>query len=194
MPVPVSLAGVDEAGRGPLAGPVVAAAVVLGQGSSISGLGDSKTITPARRKSLAQAIYEQADDWGVGMASVEEIDQYNILQATFLAMERAVRALTHYPELTLVDGNQRPLLGCRVKTVVKGDHRVLAIGAASIIAKVCRDLIMTELETTYPGYGFANHKGYPTREHLAALRTRGVTPVHRTSYKPVKEILALHEK
>lgn len=194
MPVPVSLAGVDEAGRGPLAGPVVAAAVILGQGSSIHGLGDSKTISPGRRESLAQTIYEQAEDWGVGIASVEEIDRVNILKATLMAMARAVNSLTHQPDLSLIDGNQIPDLDCRVKTVIRGDDRVLAIGAASIIAKVRRDSIMCELDLTYPDYGFAKHKGYPTRQHLTALRINGVTPVHRISYQPIKKIIALNEQ
>lgn len=183
------IAGVDEAGRGPLAGPVVAAAVILDPERPIPGLADSKTLAPARREMLALQIQAQALAWALGAAGVEEIDRLNILQATLLAMRRAIEALPVYPELVLVDGNQPPVLHCTVRTVVRGDATVPAISAASILAKVARDRTMTELDAIYPGYGFARHKGYPTAEHIQALGHLGATPEHRLSFAPVRKIM-----
>lgn len=183
------IAGVDEAGRGPLAGPVVAAAVILDPARPIVGLADSKQLSPARREALAVLIRERALDWAVGLADVEEIDRLNILQASLLAMRRAVQKLRPAPQLALVDGNRAPWLPCAVRTIVGGDASVPAISAASILAKVHRDRIMVALDERYPGYGFARHKGYPTVEHLAALERVGVTPLHRTSFAPVRRCL-----
>lgn len=182
-------AGVDEAGRGPLAGPVVAAAVILDADRPIDGLDDSKALSPARREALAVLIRTHARAWALGKATVEEIDHLNILQASLLAMQRAVQALRVTPHLALVDGNQAPRLVCAVQTVVGGDARVPAISAASILAKVERDAIMVALDAQYPQYGFAGHKGYPTAAHLAALASYGVSPVHRRSFAPVCRVL-----
>ncbi len=184
------MAGVDEAGRGPLAGPVVAAAVILDPRRPIPGLRDSKQLAPARREALAGLIASRARAWGVGQASAAEIDHLNILGATLLAMERAVAALRAPPERVLVDGNRAPRLPCAVETVVGGDRRVPAIAAASILAKVFRDAQMQRLEELCPGYGFARHKGYPTREHLAALQRLGPSPYHRLSFGPVRACAA----
>jgi ribonuclease HII len=185
----IILAGVDEAGRGPLAGPVVAAAVVLGDSCSILGLADSKTLSAPRREALAGEIREHASAWALGMASVEEIDQMNILQATLLAMQRAVQGLGTVPDLVLVDGNRAPRLSCPVRTVVRGDATIQSISAASILAKVARDAILQGLDAVYPGYGFAIHKGYPTAAHRQALRELGPSPVHRRSFAPVRQLL-----
>ena len=185
----IILAGVDEAGRGPLAGPVVAAAVVLGDSCSILGLADSKTLSVPRREALAGEIREHASAWALGMASVEEIDQMNILQATLLAMQRAVQGLGTAPDLVLVDGNHAPRLSCPVRTVVRGDATIQSISAASILAKVARDAILQGLDAVYPGYGFAIHKGYPTAAHRQALRELGPSPVHRRSFAPVRQFL-----
>ena len=184
------IAGVDEVGRGPLAGDVVAAAVILDPARPIDGLRDSKKLSPARREILAQQIRERALAWAVARASVAEIDQLNILQASLLAMHRAVQALAPQPAYVLVDGNRLPRWDYASEPVVKGDDRVPAIAAASILAKVQRDGELQELELQYPGYGFAAHKGYPTAVHLAALRKLGVTPVHRRSFGPVRDLLA----
>lgn len=181
----VLMAGVDEAGRGPLAGPVFAAAVMLDGARPIEGLADSKTLSARRREELAVLIRERALCWALGRAEVEEIDRLNILQASLLAMQRAVKALTIQPELVLVDGNRAPRLVCPVTTVVRGDATVPAISAASIVAKVARDAEMRELDACYPGYGFAAHKGYPTPAHLAAILQQGVCPIHRRSFAPV---------
>ena len=183
------VAGVDEVGRGPLAGPVVAAAVILDPAAPIDGLADSKTLGERRREALAEQIRDRALAWALGRAEVEEIDRINILQASLLAMQRAVAALAPPPDYALVDGNHCPRLACPAEAVVRGDSRVAAISAASIIAKVARDREMVELDARYPGYGFARHKGYPSRLHLDALRTLGVTPVHRRSYAPVRRLL-----
>jgi ribonuclease HII len=183
------VAGVDEAGRGPLAGPVLAAAVILDPGRPIAGLADSKQLSASRREELAVQIREQALAWAVGRAEVEEIDRLNILQASLLAMCRAVRALGIAPQLALVDGNQAPALDCAVRTVVRGDACIPAISAASILAKVRRDQIMVELDVQYPEYGFARHKGYPTVEHLAALERCGVSSIHRISFAPVRRCI-----
>jgi ribonuclease HII len=183
------LAGVDEAGRGPLAGPVVAAAVVLSAAYPIDGLADSKTLSALRREALAVQIHAQATAWALGMASVEEIDRLNILQATLLAMQRAVQGLGMTPDLVLVDGNRAPRLSCPVRTVVRGDALVKSISAASILAKVARDEILQKLDGEYPGYGFAIHKGYPTAAHQRALEALGPSPVHRRSFGPVRRLL-----
>ena len=183
------VAGVDEVGRGPLAGPVVAAAVILDPAAPIDGLADSKTLGERRREALAEQIRDRVLAWALGRAEVEEIDRINILQASLLAMQRAVAALAPPPDYALVDGNHCPRLACPAEAVVRGDSRVAAISAASIIAKVARDREMVELDARYPGYGFARHKGYPSRLHLDALRTLGVTSVHRRSYAPVRRLL-----
>ena len=183
------LAGVDEVGRGPLAGPVVAAAVILDPRRPLEGLKDSKQLSERRREELDAQIRERALAWALGRAEVHEIDRINILQASLLAMQRAVAALTVAPELVLVDGNRCPRLDYPSQAVVKGDALVPAISAASIIAKVARDREMVELDRRYPGYGLARHKGYPSKAHLSALQDLGVTPVHRRSYAPVRRLL-----
>ncbi len=181
--------GLDEVGRGPLAGPVVAAAVVLDPARPIDGLADSKTLTPARREALAAEIRAHALAWALGRAEVEEIDRINILQASLAAMRRAVEALPIEVDHALVDGNRIPDgLPCSAEAIVGGDGREPAIAAASIIAKVSRDQEMVALDRRYPGYGFASHKGYPTRAHLEALRTLGACPIHRRSFAPVKAV------
>ncbi|MEW8510419.1 MAG: ribonuclease HII [Candidatus Thiodiazotropha sp.] len=182
------IAGVDEVGRGPLAGPVVAAAVILHPQRPIEGLADSKKLSERRREALSVLIKQQAHSWSLGRAEVEEIDRINILQASLLAMKRAVEGLPSIPGLALVDGRHAPQLACSVETVVGGDATVEAISAASIIAKVARDREMVELDSRYPGYGLARHKGYPTKQHLAGLQALGVTPIHRRSFGPVKRI------
>ena len=183
------IAGVDEAGRGPLAGPVIAAAVILDPENPVIGLKDSKQLTPSRREALYLEITQKAIAWEVGRAGVEEIDRLNILQATLLAMQRAVVRLSPPARYVLVDGNQCPRLDCLVEAVVGGDSTIASISAASIIAKVTRDREMVELDRRYPGYGLARHKGYPSREHLLALQRLGVTPLHRRSYAPVRKLL-----
>lgn len=185
------ICGVDEAGRGPLAGPVVAAAVILDPQRPIDGLNDSKKLTAARRETLAVEIREKALAWAVAEASVEEIDRLNILQASLLAMQRAVSGLSLMPEKALVDGNKCPVLACPVEAIVGGDGKLAAIAAASILAKTVRDAQMQELHVLYPQYGFDRHKGYPTALHLAALREHGISPVHRRSYGPVAQLMLL---
>ncbi len=182
-------AGVDEVGRGPLAGPVVAAAVILDPNQAIDGLADSKALTEKAREKLAIEIRARSLAWAIGRAEVEEIDNINILQASLLAMQRAVEALQPAARFALVDGNRCPSLPCPSRAIVKGDATVAAISAASIIAKVARDQEMVEMDTLYPGYGFASHKGYPTKAHCAALESLGLTPIHRRSYGPVKKHL-----
>lgn len=182
-------AGVDEAGRGPLAGPVIAAAVILHPDHPIAGIDDSKKLTPAKREMLAVEIRAHALAWAIGRAEVEEIDQLNILQATLLAMQRAVAALQTRPERVLVDGNRLPVLACPAEAVIGGDRSVLAIGAASILAKTTRDREMVLLDDDYPQWGFAIHKGYPTPAHLRALEEHGVCPCHRRSFAPVRRYL-----
>lgn len=183
------ICGVDEAGRGPLAGPVSAAAVILDDARSIDGLADSKKLSEKQRDQLAPVIRERALAWAVAYAEVEEIDRLNILQATLLAMRRAVLALDIRPQQVLVDGLYCPQTGIPSQAIVKGDSKVAAISAASILAKTARDEIMLQLHQQYPHYGFAGHKGYPTAAHLAALREQGVSPVHRKSFRPVRELL-----
>ncbi len=185
----VHVAGVDEVGRGPLAGPVVAAAVILDPEHPIEGLADSKKLSEKRRETLDLEIRERAFCWALGRAEAEEIDRINILQASLLAMQRAVAALSTQPGLALVDGNRAPQLACRVRTIVGGDASEPAISAASIIAKVARDREMVELDARYPGYGLAKHKGYPTKQHLQGLELLGVTPIHRRTFAPVKRLL-----
>ena len=183
------LCGVDEAGRGPLAGPVYAAAVILDPTRPITGLADSKKLNAPTRAHLANEIHGKAFSWAVAQASVEEIDSLNILQASLLAMRRAIEALSIQPSLVLVDGLHCPKLTIPMQAVVRGDSRVAAISAASILAKTARDAAMLELHARYPHYGFDRHKGYPTAAHLAALRHYGVSPIHRRSYTPVKLLL-----
>lgn len=176
------ICGVDEAGRGPLAGPVCAAAVILPRDMQIPGLTDSKKLTDKKRRELFPVIQERAVAFGIGLASEQEIDEINILQATFLAMQRALDQLGGKPDLALIDGNRETDFGLPVKTVVKGDSLSANIAAASILAKVTRDDIMIQLAQEYPGYGFEIHKGYGTKAHYAALTEHGVSPVHRRSF------------
>ena len=183
------MAGVDEAGRGPLAGPVVAAAVILDDLAPIRGLADSKAISPAKRERLFDEIRAKALACCIAQASVEEIDRLNILQATLLAMQRAVAGLRLLPKQVLVDGNRLPLLAMPAEAIVKGDAKVPAISAASILAKVHRDRLCLGLHQAWPAYGFDRHKGYPTADHLAALRAHGACPAHRRSYAPVRAVL-----
>ncbi len=183
-------AGVDEVGRGPLAGDVVTAAVILDPAQTIDGLADSKKLSEKRREALFEEIQARAKSWCIARASVAEIDRLNILQASLLAMKRAVEGLSVQPEHVWVDGNKIPRWSYAAEAVIKGDSRVPAISAASILAKVTRDREMVAYEKEYPGYGFAGHKGYPTKVHMAALQRFGVTPIHRTSYGPVKARLA----
>jgi ribonuclease HII len=186
---PLGLCGVDEAGRGPLAGPVTAAAVMLDPGRPIDGLRDSKKLSAAARERLADAIRECAAAWCVAEASVAEIDQLNILQATMLAMQRAVAGLGRAPDDVWVDGNRCPDWAWRSQAVVKGDDKVAAIAAASILAKTARDQYMYRLHDDYPVYGFSQHMGYGTAAHLAALKAHGACPQHRRSFAPVKLVL-----
>lgn len=185
----ILVAGVDEVGRGPLAGPVVTAAVILDPDNPIAGLADSKKLTEKRREMLVPLIKEHALAWAMGRAEPDEIDELNILQASLLAMKRAVEALSVAPEHVLVDGIHAPKLNCPITTIIKGDQSEPAIAAASILAKVARDQEMVALENVYPGYGFAKHKGYPTKQHQQALLTLGVTDIHRRSFAPVKKAL-----
>jgi ribonuclease HII len=184
------IAGVDEAGRGPLAGPVVAAAVILDDQNPIAGLNDSKKLTAARREQLFDEIRAKALCCSIAEASVEEIDQINILQATMLAMRRAVEGLRLRPAQVLVDGNRIPVLNVPAEAIVKGDAKVTSIAAASILAKVHRDRLCDDLHARHPGYGFATHKGYPTPDHLQALQALGPCPDHRQSFGPVRAAAA----
>lgn len=189
------LAGVDEAGRGPLAGPVVAAAVILDPARPITGLADSKQLEPEVRVALAAQIRERAHCWAIGVADHEEVDALNILGATLLAMRRALLGLSLAPDAVVVDGNRLPRLddlacGANARAIVRGDASHPSISGASILAKTWRDQFMEQLDTRFPGYGFAIHKGYPTPRHLAALRQLGVSPVHRRSFGPVRSALS----
>ncbi|AOE50350.1 ribonuclease HII [Kangiella sediminilitoris] len=188
---PVLVAGVDEVGRGPLAGPVVAAAVILDPENPIDGLADSKKLSEKRREELAEEIKVKALSWSISRADVEEIDQINILQASLLAMKRSVETLSHPPQLALIDGNHCPELDCAMEAIIKGDSKEPAISAASILAKVARDNEMKAMEDKYPGYGFAKHKGYPTKQHREAIIKLGITDIHRKSYAPVQQQLEL---
>jgi len=188
----VLICGVDEAGRGPLAGPVSAAAVILDPARPIEGLADSKKLSEKQRDRLAPLIRARALAWAVAYAEVEEIDRLNILQATLLAMKRAVEALSIRPQQVLVDGLYCPQTGIPSQAIVKGDSKVAAISAASILAKTARDELMLALHGCYPQYGFDAHKGYPTAAHLAALREHGVSVVHRKTFKPVRQFAANH--
>lgn len=192
QPASDRICGIDEAGRGPLAGPVIASAVVLGPNIKISGITDSKKLSPAVRESLAKQIKTCALAWGIGRAEVAEIDTINILQATLLAMVRAFDQLQVPLELALVDGNQAPRLKCRTQTVVKGDAKVEAIGAASILAKVERDRVMMEYAQLHPEYGFDVNFGYYSAEHIDALTTLGPCPIHRKSFRPVADALEMN--
>jgi ribonuclease HII len=179
----LQIAGVDEAGRGPLAGPVFAAAVILPPDCKLPGVNDSKKLSPQRREEQFQKIQQQAAGIGIGQADHHEIDQFNILQATFLAMKRAVDNLQITPDFVLVDGNQLPPIDYPCRAIVKGDARSLSIAAASIIAKVSRDRLMLEYDQQWPEYGFARHKGYLTKDHLTAILKNGYCPVHRRSFR-----------
>jgi ribonuclease HII len=183
------ICGVDEAGRGPIAGPVFAAAVLLDPRRRIDGLKDSKLLAPKRREALAERIRREARAWAVASASVEEIDGLNILQATLLAMQRAVQALAVTPEEAWIDGDRCPALACRVRAVVGGDRSVPLISAASILAKTARDAEMLRLHAQFPDYALDRHKGYPTPEHLALLERHGACAIHRRSFAPVRRVL-----
>ena len=183
------ICGIDEAGRGPWAGPVVASAVILDRSNVPAGLNDSKKLTHEKREALFQPIMKSAHV-GIGIVSAAEIDEINILQATYLAMQRAMLNLKTEPTLALVDGNRAPLLHCKVETIIKGDAKSLSIAAASIIAKVTRDRMMIEMEKQFPGYGFAIHKGYGTAKHATALALLGPCAEHRKSFKPIAALLS----
>ncbi len=183
------IAGVDEAGRGPLAGAVFAAAVILDNNRPIPGLDDSKKLSAQRRAELEKRILETALSWSVAQASVREIDRINILQATLMAMKRAVEKLHIQPHEALIDGNRIPILDCKCTAIIKGDASEPSISAASILAKEARDREMVRLSLVYPRYGFEKHKGYPTKMHLEALRLHGATRQHRASFAPVREML-----
>lgn len=187
------ICGVDEAGRGPLCGPVFAAAVILDPAHPIDGLDDSKKLTPRMRETLAAQIRAHALSWAVAHATVEEIDAINILRASLLAMRRAVEALSVQPSRVLADGLYVPDVACEAQAVVQGDASVAEISAASILAKTARDAFMVELDARYPHYGLARHKGYPTPEHLAALKLYGVVEIYRRSFAPVRALLAQGE-
>ena len=184
-----NLCGVDEAGRGPLAGPVYAAAVILNNADMIDGLADSKKLSEAQRDRLAIEIKSRATAWAIAWASAEEIDQHNILRASLLAMRRAVLALSVTPDQIVVDGTHCPVVDQPVAAIVKGDSKIAAISAASILAKTARDHAMCALHENFPQYGFAGHKGYPTAQHLAALKLNGPCPQHRRSFAPVRAML-----
>lgn len=181
--------GVDEAGRGPLAGPVFAAAVIFDPQRPIDGLRDSKKLPEARRDALAEIIKRDALAWSIAQCSAAEIDELNILQATMLAMRRAIEGLAVMPTLALIDGNRCPVCTVRTEAIVKGDDKVAEISAASILAKTARDAVLVQMHAQYPDYGFDQHKGYPTALHLERLRAHGVTPEHRRSYAPVRQLL-----
>ena len=183
------IAGADEAGRGPLVGAVVAAAVILDESNPISGLNDSKKLSEKKRETLALEIRSRALSWSVVSVEADEIDRINILQASLLAMKRAIESLSVSPDIALIDGNKCPDLACRVEAIVKGDSRVAAISAASILAKVERDRQMRELHEQYPEYEFDRHKGYPTKIHMELLNRHGPCPLHRKSFGPVRKLI-----
>jgi len=182
------VAGVDEAGRGPLAGPVIAAAVILRPGFMIEGIADSKLLTPKKREQLYEAIQQQSLAYAVGRSEVSEIDKINILQASLLAMRRAIEGLQLKPSKVLIDGCFCPSIAIPAEAMVKGDRRVACIAAASIVAKVVRDTEMRAYDLLYPGYGFAQHKGYATKEHYRALKRLGITPIHRRSFRLLRNV------
>lgn len=188
----IRIAGVDEAGRGPLAGPVFAAAVILDPDRPISGLADSKILSESKRNSLYLIIKEAALSWAIAQASVEEIDRLNILQATLLAMRRAVENLHITPDEVLVDGNRLPNLAMPAQAIVKGDSKIQAISAASILAKVERDKLMVEYQEQYPDFSFGGHKGYGTKQHIAEIERFGILDIHRKTFNPVRSLLAEH--
>jgi ribonuclease HII len=190
MPRWTLICGVDEAGRGPLAGPVYAAAVIINPRAPIAGVADSKTLPAPERERLAVLIRERAHAWAVGIASVEEIDRFNILRASLLAMSRAVQGLRVAPQLALVDGVHCPPLFCRTRAVVQGDSKIPSISAASILAKTERDAEMARLHRQFPNYGLDRHKGYATAQHLEALQRFGVCDIHRRSFAPVRDVIA----
>ncbi len=187
------ICGVDEAGRGPLAGPVFAAAVILDPARPIAGLRDSKKLTAARREALALQIRSEALAWSIAECSAKEIDELNILQATMLAMRRAIEGLAVTPTLALIDGNRCPVCVVRTEAIVKGDDKVIEISAASILAKTARDAVLIQMHAAYPEYAFDRHKGYPTALHLERLRLHGVTPEHRRSYAPVRALISVEK-
>ena len=191
LPENLVICGVDEAGRGPLAGAVYAAAVILNPARPILGLADSKKLSEKKRNSLAIEIKQHALSWAVASSSVAEIDEINILYASLLAMKRAIEALKISPELVLVDGNKCPKISLPCEAIVKGDSKVQAISAASILAKTARDANCLELHQIYPQYNFAQHKGYPTAEHMAMLIKHGISPIHRKTYAPVRKLITL---
>jgi ribonuclease HII len=188
------MCGVDEAGRGPLAGPVFAAAVILDPARPVDGLRDSKKLSEAKRDALAIEIKACALAWSIAQCSEAEIDELNILQATMLAMRRAVEGLQRQPTLALIDGNRCPVMQVRSEAIIKGDDKVPAISAASILAKTARDAALADLHQLYPQYAFDQHKGYPTALHMERLKLHGVSPVHRKSYGPVKALLAREDR
>jgi ribonuclease HII len=190
MDRPDRIAGVDEAGRGPLAGPVVVAAVILGENHRLQGLDDSKRLSPETRERLFPQIQENVVSFAVEIIDVDEIYRLNILRATLTGMRRSVLALNPRPTLAMIDGNRAPELPCRVETIVGGDHWVPAISAASILAKVTRDRLMIQWHNEFPDYGFDRHKGYPTPEHLKKLKKLGPCPIHRRSFAPVRDAMA----
>lgn len=183
------ICGVDEAGRGPLAGPVFAAAVILDPARPIAGLRDSKKLSESKRDELASIIKRDALAWSIAHCSAAEIDELNILQATMLAMRRAIEGLSVQPTLALIDGNRCPVTSVRAEAIIKGDDKVIEISAASILAKTARDAVLVDMHATWPQYGFDQHKGYPTALHLQRLREHGVTSEHRRSYAPVRAVL-----
>ena len=183
------IAGIDEAGRGPLAGPVIAAAVILPENIHLPEVNDSKKLSPKKREKLYDEIFQAATSVGIGLASVNEIDEFNILQATYKAMQRAVGSLAITPDFLLIDGKKADVKHYKQESIIDGDEKSLSIAAASIIAKVCRDRIMTQYEIIFPGYGFAHHKGYGTKQHLQALSEKKATPIHRKSFNPVSKYL-----
>lgn len=187
-------AGIDEAGRGPLAGPVYAAAVILNPLNPIEGLRDSKKLTPSERNALAPIIQERSLAWSVAFATVEEIDSMNILEATLLAMKRAVLGLSIRPTILLIDGNRMPHMPYRIQTIIKGDDRIPEISAASILAKTAHDALFKRYAKEYPGYGFEHHMGYGTAEHMAAIERLGVLPIHRKTFEPIASRLAKVKK
>ena len=187
-------AGIDEAGRGPLAGPVYAAAVILNPLNPIEGLKDSKKLTPSERNALAPIIQERSLAWSVAFATVEEIDSMNILEATLLAMKRAVLGLSIRPTILLIDGNRMPHMPYRIRTIIKGDDRVPEISAASILAKTAHDALFKRYAKEYPGYGFEHHMGYGTAEHMAAIERLGVLPIHQKTFEPIASRLAKVKK